>query len=952
MSLIKDIGLSSRLTRIRSGKTDFFKENPAASMIATKLIPDRRRPNELPRDDGVKLTDDSAFNTMMQNRAKKNMDADTILRLNPDIKLIRETLTSCIRSPLSMEDDELFFKPGDSDLPLSLLNELNDPIQRHFSTDHDLGDELSDMIGDALVNRGAAVFAIIPEASLDDLINKTSRVSNESWQVSVNSHFYDKKAGILKSVGILGDATPPDSSAVVPSFELYTVGPEVSQKITDNLFITDNPTQLRLPVLNDAFNRVKMRSQLSPTAGFGRIPRVAPTPDSSGSVSNESQVFAPGATAKQVDPEEQRKTMARNIERIQQALYNPHGTNRNRRSSYGNTSVIRSAHEASRSSIGHPLVIPLLNESTIPVFVPGNPKRHIGYYVITDGYGQPLNVTQELKRFQEQGSASMGTAAMSDQTTAMLQQINVLQNGYCVDKDTGTSERLRIFGEVMEAQLMNRLKNGLRGMSVKMKHDEDIMRLMFMRQLSNEMTHIVFLAADQVAYLAYEYDENGVGVSMLDGVKQVATLRTMCNFANFMASIRNAVGRTRVTINIDERDPDPEKAAAILQDEFLRSQAGVAPTDVASSAEMFRVIRQMGIIFDIQGNSRIPNTSVNVEDFNSNKQMIDNDFMDRLEKQVYMGFYVTPEMVDATQSADFAITRWTTNQLFAKRIKNLQKITEVFLHKYVSVYSMSSGTIINELQNIIEAAKDKIPAQYMERGGEDGTHGILYDNIIEEFFRVLEVKLPSPDNTKLDTQMDQLNKYVQGLDVAMNAWVSNDFMDLSTNDNDSNYLAQVIASIKAYYIRQYMLENNIFPELAELTRAGTEDSPALDMSKELMLHVQNFTTNLGDWGAAMKLRRELYLEKLETRNQRYADAIRNGTSGGSSDASSDEENNDDENGDDSFSMDMPPGMDGNDDTQADNPPADDNPPNPDASAPAADDGGTPPEPSEPAQPET
>lgn len=946
MELLKSVGINSRIDRVRSGRSDFFKENPDAAVIASKLIPDRRRPNNLPKDDGVTLTDDTAFNNMMQNRAKKNMDADTILRLNPDIKLIRETLVSCIRSPLSMEDDKLFFKVGDSDIPLSILNAMIDPIERTFTTEHSLSEELSDMIADALVNRGASAWAIIAEASLDDLINKTSRVSNEAWQESVNNEFFDVKAGILKSRGILGGPENPSHSAQVPSFEMYSIGSATAdQKITSNIYITDNPAQLRLPELNAAFNRAKMRSRLSLDHPAGRLPRVS----------------AEAASAGQVD---EKVAMARNIELIQKSLYNPRNSNRNRRSAYGNTAIIRSAHEASRSSIGHPLVIPLLNESTLPVFVPGNPKRHIGYYIIADGFGQPLNVTQELKRFQEQGIASMQSTAMSDQTTAMLQQVNVMQNGFCVEKNTGMAERMKIFSDVMELQLLNRIKNGLRGMSVKIKHDEDLMRLMFMRQLSNEMTHIIFISADQVAYLAYEYDENGMGVSMLDGVKQVATLRTMCNFANFMASIRNAVGRTRVTINVDERDPDPEKSAAILQDEFLRAQAGVSPTDVSSSSEMFRVIRQMGIIFDIQGNSRIPNTSVNVEDFNSNKQIIDNDFMDRLEKQVYMGFFVTPEMVDATQSADFAITRWTTNQLFTKRIKNLQKITEAYLANYVSIYSYSSGSIIHELQNIIEAAKDKIPPQYLERGGENGTHGVLYDNIIEEFFRVLEVKLPSPENTKLDTQMEQLNKYVQGLDVGLQAWISADFMDLNTNDNDSGYLAQVLASVKAYYIRNYMMENNIFPELAELTRKGTEDSPALNISKEVQLHISNFITNLGDWGAAAKLRRELYLENLEKVNQQYADAIRNGTGGGSS-SSSDSSSSDDSSSDSGseddggFNMDLPPGMDGETPTEdtgnEDNASPDENTPpaepaSPEASAPEDNAGEQPSTPTEPENP--
>lgn len=907
MELRKPLGrtINSRLKRARSVQTDFFKDNPAASVIATKLIPDRQRPKSIISDNGVTITDESAFNEMIQKRARRNLDADTILSLNPDIKLIRETLVSCIRSPLSMEDDQLFFKVGDSDLPMSLLNGMIEPIESHFTTEHNLSDELSDMIADALVNRGSSSWAFIPEASLDDLINKSSRISNESFIHSVESQFFDTKAGILKGRGILGDATMPSRNAAIPTLESYGfIDTDVNQKIADNLFITDNPAQLRLPILNAAFNQAKMRT-VARGNSFGRIPRVS---NESNNMQNRTLI---------TDKNNDRIALARNIERIQNSLYNPRSSHRTGNMRYNGTQVVASAHEASRSSIGHPMVLPLLNESTIPIFVPGNEKRHIGYFIITDGYGQPLNVTQELKRFQQQGFGNLNAANSLDMTSTMLQQINVMQNGFCVGRDTTMSERLRMFSDILETNLMNRVKNGLRGMSVKMKYDEDMMRLMFMRLLSNEMTHIVFLSAEQVAYLAYEYDENGVGVSMLDGVKQIATLRTMANFANFMASVRNAVGRTKVTLNIDERDPDPEKSSAILQDEFLRSQAGITPTDVSTSSEMFRVIRQMGITFDVQGNTRIPNTSVNVEDFQSQKQMIDNDFMDRLEKQVYMGFYVTPEMVDATQGSDFAITRWTSNQLFAKRIKNLQKITETFLKKYVSIYTFSDGSLIHDLQTIIEDNKGSLPASYLER---QGNGEVLYQSVIEEFIRILEIKLPSPDNTKLDVQMDQLNKYVQGLDVAINAWVSADFAEIGLGDNDRDALAPLIASIKAYYIREYMLKNNIFTELSELTRQGSEDNPALDVSKEVMLHINNLTTNLGDWASAVKLRREKYLELLEQRNSEYANAITGNDGGGTSTDDSSASSTDDDNtppGDEGdFSFDFP-------DT---NPPSDEAPP--------------------------
>ncbi|ATA65380.1 virion structural protein [Serratia phage vB_SmaM_ 2050HW] len=115
----------------------------------------------------------------------------------------------------------------------------------------------------------------------------------------------------------------------------------------------------------------------------------------------------------------------------------------------------------------------------------------------------------------------------------------------------------------------------------------------------------------------------------------------MTTFANFMAGVKNAVGRTKVTMNIDPRDPDPDKAYHVMIDEFMRQQAGGTPTDVTSAAEMFRVIRSMGVVIEVQGNPRMPNTTVDVSEFQSQRQQIDPEFSRELQRQQYMGLFVT-----------------------------------------------------------------------------------------------------------------------------------------------------------------------------------------------------------------------------------------------------------------------------------------------------------------------
>jgi len=55
-------------------------------------------------------------------------------------------------------------------------------------------------------------------------------------------------------------------------------------------------------------------------------------------------------------------------------------------------SLLRQKKKLLRKSIGKPMLMKLPTESTIPVFIPGDPSNHIGYFVMLDGNGKPLEL--------------------------------------------------------------------------------------------------------------------------------------------------------------------------------------------------------------------------------------------------------------------------------------------------------------------------------------------------------------------------------------------------------------------------------------------------------------------------------------------------------------------------------------------------------------------------------
>ena len=869
--------------RVKSQNTDFFHRNPRAAVFASKMIADRYSGTNKPGA-GVDVPNEGIFDVIINRRGRKNLDAETIMNLQPDIKLIKSLITSIVMSPIDMDSGGVSFKMTEStELPGVVYNPLLEVIRQHFTSYYDLNEVLPLAVGEALFDQGASIHVVVPEAAVDDMINGTAqRVSTEDF---LNSRLDDERL-TYRPVGYLGPVQsgwsekgkriPYDPHAIQKKVSLesaFTISAlPTNTRFNSMTTITDNIEILTLPILKERTQQRLVRNH--------QLARLYQANRSVSLENNQAQ-----------------------IRTLHGALYkNSGGRNQQR-----NIEIMSSAHNATRSSIGHPMIMKWPSDSMVPAYVPGEEEKHLGYIGALDENGHPIDVMEEMKTNISKGMGNLDNQQAMNLTSTLIQQTQILQSGYNVDMDKqSAAERLRLFTQVYEENILNRIKSGLYGHNVKLGENESFYKVMLARHFANHHVHLVFIPADQVAYFAYDYDKNGMGKSLLDDVKQVSTLRIMTTFANFMSAIANAVGRTKVTLNIDPRSPDPEKDYHILMDEYLRGQSNASPTDVTSAAEMFRTIRQMGVSFEVTGNDRIPNTTVQVDSYQSQKQMIDPEFTNELKTQQYMGLFVTPDMVDMTQQGDFAITRWTSNQLFAKRIKTIQQATCRHGKKLVTAYTLSSGDLIRRLQQEIDGIKDKLPEKY--RLTESQGSVIKHQQLIEDFMEDLQLELPTPSSTKFQTQLEEMNKYSGLLDEGIRHYVTNELLGGAMADEDSAHVDLLINSIKSYMMREYMAREDILPELQELVRKGTDDNPALDISKEYMVHVTNIMNNLGDWGAATKLRRQKYLEMLESKNPDYAEAIGSGGGTTSTDTSSTE--GDGEGGDDDFfSGDDMPGMD-------------------------------------------
>lgn len=877
--------------KVASVRTDFWAQNPRAAALASKLTRDRMHETGTPGQ-GVSVSSETIFSELLQQRARKNLDAKTIMELQPDIRLIRFMIQSVIMSPLDMDAGGFTHSVGDTDLPGAITNPLLDIVREHFTTYIDLDKEFTRMNPEALFDEGAAVRVIIPESVIDDMINHTGQYTTEQYQNTI----LDDDRRTFRPVGILGDVMTmeqakarqesprPFGSAKVSMESAFHIDVGVtSTRINDMASITDNISVLKMPILKDSIRRSAItdlvRSSVRTNVNRAALNRYA----------REDYVHRSG------------DSKVSDIRRLRETLYNSNG---GRIQGQRQIAIIGSAQDASRSSIGHPTVQTWRTSSLIPAFSPGNPDEHLGYIGALDSNGYAIDLVAEMQNNVNKGMGAIDNTNAMNLTSTLLQQTQILNSGYNYDKaKQSNSERIRLWQQIYEENILNRIKNGMTGANVQLGKNETFYNMIMARNFANECVHLVYIPASQVVYHAYEYDDNGMGVSLLDGVTQTSTLRIMTNFANFMASVNNAVGRTKVSINIDPRSPDPEKDSTVLMDEYLRTQAGATPTDVTSASEMFRTLRQMGVCFEIQGHSGLPNTTVDVESFQSGKLQIDNEFTEKLRNEQYMGLFVTPDMVDMTQQGDFAITRWTSNQLFTKRIMLLQRITEQSAKRYVTIYCNSSGELINRMQAAIRQVEEKLPEFYRNRTASE--EHIQYDSVLKEFFRAYEVKLPSPNNTQADTAKDQIEKESQKWDAVLPYYLANELYDPALGDEQQSMISSLTASMKALLMRRYIEEHDLAPDIRDFVRKDTEDAPALNLMKETMLYWTNLIGNIGDFTAATKARREKRMEYIETANPKLAEFLRNGAAAATTDDNPDDNNNNGNVDDIDFNADLP-----------------------------------------------
>lgn len=809
-------------------------------------------------------TDPSGLLSRIANRTTSNIiDARNAMRLLPEIELAMSILVSSILSPKDMNTIEITYSQRERVVRSETAQSMLDVIRTHFETHHKLKDFLTPMLEDSLFKTGSYPMLVLAENTIDTIINGQQRVNMESFATYV-----DSSQQTFKHLGYLGtpgaESTTPPSSFDVFGLESWNrsngaVTYDPNGVYLKNTQIVDNPNILKLPMIRDRIRSDTVRSLMN----RARLNR---------GVSTES------------DQSEARELVG-SLYRTPQYQAEPFIT-------------VPTTGSVRRPTAGHPLVMKLPSESVIPVHEPSNPTKHLGYFILIDR-GSPVYRSLESDYASETTALYNGNQSL---ISSILTDANRIQNGLQRNYNSSDVRQLEMaYGDLIEYELNQRLMRGVYGSGATVARAEEVYRVMLTRALQGKQNQLLYVPEEMLTYIAFDYDENGVGISLLQKSMALAAQLANLSVASTLAELKNSISRTKLNITLDEEDQDPSGTVEHIFTEFAKLRRGNYPMQVFPPTDIVNMLQNAAIDIEVNGNTGYPNTKVEVSDYNSNKVLPNPEFQKTQRDRLIWSFGLPPELIDTSRGADFATSVVNNHLLMIKNVMHYQQTLTPMLEHFVRTYILSDGQLLAELKEILTNAKtnpmvDDIaatPAQAKDAIG--GSKGEDVDRQLVDFLMNLQIDLPKPEGAKQADLKQAYLDHKEFLESAVASWISEDAVAGELLGELSGKADMVQKALVSVWMRQWCRENGMAEPFDELMNIGENDAAGFDLFAEIQAHSSPILVNLRDF-LIKQVRRTAADDKVlnTVKDQTGNDDL--GSSSGSSDTSS----NDDGGGGDDF----------------------------------------------------
>ena len=497
------------------------------------------------------------------------------------------------------------------------------------------------------------------------------------------------------------------------------------------------------------------------------------------------------------------------------------------------TSVSAKRETEEGGIVGNPMLMRFPPESVTVIHTPGDPNDHQGYLILLDRKGNPIDVSVSEADLQ---------ARVADYTSKNDTLINQIWQAYgAADNLRGYTKQeatTELYNQVVGEHIRKRL-DSIGHSNVSLGNIDSVMRCMFANFMEQKQTRILFLPKELVTYMTFEMDQNGYGISRLEGIKFNLGMKMAVQISRVLASIKAAADRRKIEVKFtDNLLENPE---TIFQDII---QAHISKSTMSFSIDPNVIQNQIAEKSLSMKGTDIPG----VESFDITNEpdqrgsMVDFDpaILEYVDKSITNGLHVPAATMNSLSEDEYARSVVTTNLFFAMDVAIDQEIVIKYVSDLLRKYARYSAELQDEIFSILPALKKKQDTSGSSTEDDDGEESAsdkkkertLPDDVtIDTIIDAITISLPHPNVAPSKAQFESLEAMVTAITNTVNALVSDEMV------GHDESLRPVVA-----LLRSRIIADNI-REYLDKSGMSTLDIPSTDFTK-LLGNISDLTEGL------------------------------------------------------------------------------------------------------------
>lgn len=754
-----------------------------------------------------------SYGTLDANLSKTvsdRRDIKNILEMNPNAQLAIDICVNGTLSPNNTLDSQLQYKSSYDKLG-AIKSTLLQKIREIMNAQVELEDILPTVLKDAKYDVGSYALLVVPTGRIREMIKseKLERTNSDQKIMKFESMINDF-SNVKRP--LQADKRYLEPSAL--SFKLEDIGLETTTSLDVSKLITVH-SDLEIIRMN------KMRENwIKQEAVNGCL-------DSLEDFSNYD------IKADMVEMAKEHKQEGLDDSVIADSL--------NRARNYAFDDVISLAPEVDPDGIDMAVHMHIPHESIFVMHKPGSPEDHVGYYIALDMSGNPISVGDELNIHNPNYNGTYGNdasnSAMSGQANFAAGNTEMGFSGMNNSSIQGRriSDKTALFSKVTEKQLVDKIKSGyFKHHDISLAEHKDLMQTMFQRLLSNKQTQLIFVPASLMTYIAFEYDENGNGISLIIKHKNIGVLNSILTLANTLSAINNTIDYKEVRVKFDDDELDFNKTTDMVIGNLVRHSSmngsRLLSTDVY---KQFDYLGTKGYQLAFEDHPSFPGTSVEINNLDRERAAPDVDVMEKNEALLIQSLGSTPEVVDMARNVEFASSYFQSNLQAARRAIADQKILTKFLDKFIRTYLMNSPLALKWMIQEIDRSRKDNPE----------LRGIKTIELVRGFINSVTTHLPKPDMVKVELLDKAINEQEKLVDHVLKYTIGEEALQgEDVGEHLEATLEAIRRKIKAVIMRDFLASNNMFNE-GIINAIFNNDEEELDSAMGRIEAQQEFTLN-------------------------------------------------------------------------------------------------------------